>query len=107
MVLDNSNQPIPNVTIRLFRIAQDPLYASLGLALAVWMIVAVTVNFFGDRWTYLQVNGYLWVLAGLVVRARQIEDERAFEGLQEESEEGEPEESGEPDELTAEAAACR
>ena len=26
----------------------------------------MAANFFGDRWTFLQVNGYMWVLAGLL-----------------------------------------
>jgi hypothetical protein len=85
---------------RLFRIAEDPFYASLGLALAVWVICAVTVNFFGDRWTYLQVDGYMWLLGGLVARARQIEDDRASGTLSEE-----PEEFDETEAL-AEATPC-
>jgi hypothetical protein len=26
------------------------------------------MNFFGDRWTYQQVDGYLWVLLACVIR---------------------------------------
>jgi hypothetical protein len=26
------------------------------------------VNLFGDRWTFLQVNGFFWVLLGLTAR---------------------------------------
>jgi hypothetical protein len=33
------------------------------------------VNFFGDRWLYLSVNGYLWVMMACVVRAQIIVDE--------------------------------
>jgi O-antigen ligase len=54
---------------RLFIRSKDPFRASLGLGLAAWVICAAAANFFGDRWTFLQVNGYMWVLAGLVVRA--------------------------------------
>jgi putative inorganic carbon (hco3(-)) transporter len=53
---------------RLFRHATDPLYKSLGLGLAVWVVCAAVANFFGDRWHFLQVNGYMWVVAGLVAR---------------------------------------
>jgi putative inorganic carbon (HCO3(-)) transporter len=53
----------------LFRQSKDPFLASLGLGLAAWLICAATANFFGDRWTYFQVNGYMWVLGGLVARA--------------------------------------
>jgi putative inorganic carbon (HCO3(-)) transporter len=62
---------------RLFRRAEDPFLASLGLALSVWLVCSAVGNFFGDRWTYLQVQGYMWVLAGLVARGWQIEQERA------------------------------
>jgi O-antigen ligase len=55
--------------------AKDPFFASLGLGLAAWVLCSASANCFGDRWTYLQVNGYLWVLGGLVARSRQIESE--------------------------------
>lgn len=59
---------------RLARKAQDPFLASLGLGLACWVVCAAVANFFGDRWHFLQVNGYMWVIAGLVARAWMIED---------------------------------
>lgn len=58
---------------RLSRCARDPFLASLGLGLAGWMVCAVVANFFGDRWTYLQVNGYMWVISGLVAQAWVLE----------------------------------
>jgi O-antigen ligase len=58
---------------QLFRGAQDPFLASLGFALAAWMICVVVGNAFGDRWNYLQVNGYMWVIAGLVARGWVLE----------------------------------
>jgi len=58
---------------RLFRRARDSFVASLGLGLAAWVVCAAVANFFGDRWTYIQVNGYMWVLGGLVSRAWVIE----------------------------------
>jgi len=36
-------------------------------------------NFFGDRWTFLQVNGYLWVLGGMVSQALVLERESKAE----------------------------
>jgi putative inorganic carbon (HCO3(-)) transporter len=59
---------------RLFRAGRDDFACSLGLGFATLMICTVIVNLFGDRWNYLQVTGYTWVLLGLVVRARQITD---------------------------------
>jgi O-antigen ligase len=58
---------------RLFRIAKDPLFASLGLGLAGWVICAVVANAFGDRWSFFQVSGYMWVLCGLVSQGLLIE----------------------------------
>ncbi|HOL71495.1 MAG TPA: O-antigen ligase family protein [Bryobacteraceae bacterium] len=64
---------------RLYKTGRDPFFRGLGLAFAGLMASAALVNFFGDRWTYLQVSGYTFVLLGLVVRAQQIEDEEEEE----------------------------
>jgi len=53
--------------------ARDPFFAALGLGLAGWVVTSSVANFFGDRWTFLQVNGYLWVVAGLAARAMVLE----------------------------------
>lgn len=58
---------------RLFRKAKDPLLASLGLGLTGWLLCSVVSNCFGDRWTFLQINGYMWMLAGLVSHGFVIE----------------------------------
>jgi putative inorganic carbon (hco3(-)) transporter len=60
---------------QLFRHARDPFFASLGLGLMGWVVAAIVANFFGDRWTYMQVGGYMWILAGLVCRAKEIESQ--------------------------------
>ena len=57
----------------LSRASKNPFFASLGLGLAGWVVTAATANFFGDRWTFLQVCGFFWILAGLVGRALLIE----------------------------------
>jgi len=63
---------------QLFGKARDPFFKSLGLGLIGWLICAIAANLFGDRWTFLQVNGYMWVIAGLVARALVIDQtERA------------------------------
>jgi len=64
----------------LFREGGDPFLRSLGLALAGWMVCTAVANLFGDRWTYLQVNGYLWVLAGCVCRGLVLPASEAEEG---------------------------
>jgi len=58
----------------LSRAAKDPFYASLGLGLASWVVVAFVANLFGDRWSYMQVCGYMWILAGMVAHARTVEN---------------------------------
>jgi len=63
----------------VFRRAQDPFFRSLGLGLAVWIVCTAVSSFFGDRWTYLQISGYMWILAGFVARAIRIEVSTAEE----------------------------
>ncbi len=60
---------------RFSRKARDPFFAALGLGLAGWLVTSVVANFFGDRWTFLQVDGYLWVIIGLVARAMALDSE--------------------------------
>jgi putative inorganic carbon (HCO3(-)) transporter len=71
---------------KLFRWSQDPFLSSLGLALATWVVCAAAANFFGDRWTFLQVNGYMWVLGGMVARGLLMEEEGPQEVADENSE---------------------
>lgn len=47
----------------------DPLYEALGLGFVLMMVSCMVANGFGDRWTYLEINGLLWVLMGGVLRA--------------------------------------
>jgi putative inorganic carbon (HCO3(-)) transporter len=60
---------------RLYRATDDPLFKGLGLGMAAFVVCAFIVNFFGDRWMFLQVDGYLWALMGLVARAHIITQE--------------------------------
>jgi O-antigen ligase len=59
-----------------FRISREPLVQGLGLGLCGWIVSTAVANFFSDAWTYLQVDGYLWMLAGLVCRALILEQEK-------------------------------
>ena len=56
----------------LFRRAGDPFLSALGLGLSAWILCSAVANLFGDRWTYMQISGYLWVLAGLVCTGLEI-----------------------------------
>jgi O-antigen ligase len=57
---------------RLFRSASDSFWSSLGLALAASMVCGVVLNFFGDRWTYIQVTGFFWTLMAFVVQGLAV-----------------------------------
>jgi putative inorganic carbon (hco3(-)) transporter len=62
--------------LKLFWTAQDPFLKSLGLGFSLLMACVFVVNFFGDRWLYIEVNGFLWVLLACVVRGQMIEEQR-------------------------------
>lgn len=71
--------------------ARDPLAKALGLGLAAWMVCVIVANCFGDRWSFLQVNGYMWVIAGLLARAWVMEKQTDTESLTGDSIAAEPE----------------
>ena len=52
----------------LFCTASDPTLRAVGCALFATIMCATVVNLFGDRWSYLQVNGVLWVFMGMTAR---------------------------------------
>jgi putative inorganic carbon (HCO3(-)) transporter len=61
---------------RLFKRADDPLYRSLGLGLFLAICSCIITNFFGDRWTYLEITGPLWVLVGAAVCAIHMPEDK-------------------------------
>ena len=77
---------------RLFLSVKDPLLCTIGLGLATWVLCSAVANVFGDRWNYLQVNGYLWVLAGLLASALTLHEESQLVEVEEEVAESEVEE---------------
>ncbi len=46
----------------------DKVAANLGLACFLCVASTAIANFFGDRWTYIEVNGFLWVLVAMLGR---------------------------------------
>jgi putative inorganic carbon (HCO3(-)) transporter len=73
-------QQIFSLSYRLFKKAEDPLYRGLGLGLFLAMFAALIGNCFGDRWTYLEITGMLWVLVATAIRATHLaESEPATE----------------------------
>lgn len=65
------------VARRLVRRATDPLWAGIALGFMALLTSAYVLNFFGDRWMYQQVDGYLWVTLGLVIRGLTVIREEA------------------------------
>ncbi len=65
-------QQMFSTAYRLFRTAEDPLYQGLGLGLLLAFCSSSVANFFGDRWTSIEITGMLWVLVGAAVRALEL-----------------------------------
>lgn len=61
----------------LFRSTEQPFYRGVGLGLLGLLTSVLIVNIFGDRFSYLQVNGCTWVLMACVVRSRVLLQEAA------------------------------
>ena len=61
----------------LYRTAEDPFLRSLGLGVAALVVAAVVLNLFGDRWTFFQLDGFMWVLLGCVARGHLLEEQSA------------------------------
>src|SRR6202012_3118672 len=57
---------------RLFRRGEDPLYRGLGFGLLLALVASLVANCFGDRWTYIEITGLLWVLLSAAIRANQL-----------------------------------
>jgi O-antigen ligase len=57
---------------RLFRRGIDPMYRGLGLGLVLAICSSLVSNCFGDRWTYLEITGPVFVLVAAAIRANQF-----------------------------------
>jgi putative inorganic carbon (HCO3(-)) transporter len=65
--------------VKLYTSARDPFFQSIGLGFSLLMVCVFVVNLFGDRWLYVEVNGFLWVMLACVVRGQMIESEQKEE----------------------------
>jgi putative inorganic carbon (HCO3(-)) transporter len=65
-------QQVIAMSYRLFRHSTDRLYQGLGLGLFLAMCSCMVANFFGDRWTYLEITGLLWVIVAAAIRATEL-----------------------------------
>lgn len=57
---------------RLYRFADDSFMRGLGLGFVLCVSALMIANFFGDRWTHLQVGAYFWILLAFVVRGNMM-----------------------------------
>jgi len=73
------------LSYRLFKRSSDPLYRGLGLGLFLATCSCIVSNCFGDRWTYVEIMGLLWVLAGTAIRASEFAIQEAGNGGGEET----------------------
>src|SRR5207248_4859672 len=64
------------LSYRLFKRSEDPLYRGLGLGLFLAIWASIIANFFGDRWTYLEITGPLWVLIGTAICATHMPEDK-------------------------------
>lgn len=60
---------------RLYKSAKDNFFKGFGLGFTVCVIAMMIANFFGDRFTYLQLGAYFWVFLALAVRGNIITQE--------------------------------
>ncbi|GAA3756995.1 O-antigen ligase family protein [Terriglobus aquaticus] len=60
---------------RTAKLAKDPLYEALGLGMLLLLTSALVLNGFGDRWSYVEINGLMWVVMGATLRAQVLVNE--------------------------------
>jgi O-antigen ligase len=65
-------QQMISVVYRLFKRATDPMYRGLGLGMFLAICASLVANCFGDRWTYIEITAFLWVLTAASIRAMEL-----------------------------------
>jgi len=58
--------------LALYHRAEDNLMKGLGLGFVTTVIACLVANIGGDRWSYLPVMGYFWILFGIVVKSNLL-----------------------------------
>jgi putative inorganic carbon (hco3(-)) transporter len=56
--------------VGLFRATSDPFWRGIALGFIAMLGSIIVANLFGDRWTYQQLDGYIWVILGCVIRGQ-------------------------------------
>lgn len=63
---------------QLYFTTDDPFWRGLSLGFIALLAGIVIMNLFGDRWSYQQLDGYLWVILGCVISGlNTVHDESA------------------------------
>jgi len=57
---------------QLFKKSSDPLYQGVGLGVFLATVSCMVANMFGDRWTYIEIMGLLWVLVSAALRSAEL-----------------------------------
>lgn len=65
---------------RLYRNSVDPLLRGLGIGFSACVIAAMVSNIFGDRWTFMSLQGLYWVFWALVEKGSVLEAEKKAHG---------------------------
>jgi putative inorganic carbon (HCO3(-)) transporter len=68
---------------QLYRSTNDLFWSAVATGFTAMVICAIFLNFFGDRWSYQQVDGYLWMLLGIVSRGQIETNQLEIEGFDE------------------------
>lgn len=50
----------------LYKMSENQLVKAFGFGFLCAVIGSIVVNFFGDRWTYIQIGGLYWIFWGMV-----------------------------------------
>jgi len=57
----------------LYRLSDDNYFKGLGLGFCGCVLASFICNIFGDRWSFISMQGYWWVIWALVDRASTLE----------------------------------
>jgi putative inorganic carbon (hco3(-)) transporter len=60
----------------LYKRAEDSLMKAFGLGMTACTVCVLIVNLFGDRWSFVEVNGVVWVAFGLIAYVLAELDEK-------------------------------
>ncbi len=74
-------QQLVALAYRLYKRSIDPLYRGLGLGLLLAIVACLIANCFGDRWTYIEITGPIWILAGTAACALEFRHDESTQAM--------------------------